>query len=135
MEMQEEIEQFTRAALNGFADLLEGADGVYKYVSNSHLAEMGLVGYMLFGKKGIALAAMVDWVNTKMAEDLANNWDYLNPSQITGGTTNNASTGGYQLGDFNNAQGPANFQEWAEQISAPFLLIRRSRSLLWLMSI
>ena len=79
---------------------------------------MGLVGYLLLGKKGLAVVALVDWANRKMAEDLAQNWDFLNKSEVTGRITD-SNLGGYQLGAFNNAQNFQSFDEWAKSIGNP----------------
>ena len=52
---QQQIEQFTKAALLGFADVLDAADKGLSYIDdNPYLTEAGIVGYMLFGKRGIA---------------------------------------------------------------------------------
>ena len=109
---EEQIEAFTRAAMNGFADVLDAAGSVYSFVDRNNLGAMGLVGYLLFGRAGVAAVAMVGWANELLGKDLAQNWDYLNPSGITGGVSNGPS--GYQLGDFNSSNGNQAFLEWAK---------------------
>jgi hypothetical protein len=62
-----QVEAFTHSALNGFADILEGADKALGYLDSSpYLTEAGIIGYMLFGKKGLAAVlagqALVDGI-------------------------------------------------------------------------
>ena len=107
---KDQIKVFVSDATNGLADFMEGVDRSYSWLQSSHLAEMGLVGYVMFGKKGLALAGMVDWANTNMAKDLAQNWDYLNTSDVTGKITDK-DLKGYQLGDFNRSGGNLDYLE------------------------
>ena len=86
----QQIEQFTKAALLGFADILDAADKGLSYVDdNPYLTEAGIVGYMLFGKKGIAAVlagqALIEGIGSA-AENIA--MGYAGPSGITGGNGN-----------------------------------------------
>ena len=106
---EQQIQQFTRATINGFADLLEGVDAVTSTISKMpYLAEMGLVGYMLFGKKGLAVAAAGSWYMDSLGKEIGRAWEEFNPSQVVpgsggfGGDFNVNPLPGYQLGDFND---------------------------------
>ena len=109
-----EIEAFTRTTMHSLAGVLEVADEVYSFIERNNLGETGLVGYLLFGKAGVALAGMVAWANEGLGKDLAQNWDFLNNSNVTGGMSNGPS--GYQLGDFNRSNGNQAFLEWAKGV-------------------
>ncbi len=56
---EEQIKKFTHAALNGMADVAEGADKLVSYIqANPIIAEVGILGFLLLGKRGkIALLA------------------------------------------------------------------------------
>ena len=107
-----QIEQWTKSALNGFADLASGIGRVYEYVSgNQFLAWGGILGYMLFGAKGVALVALIDQVNAAFGRDVAKIWENLTPSGITGGQAGGME--GYRLGLFNESGGS---RAYAEQL-------------------
>lgn len=111
---KDQIANFTKSIMLSVANFLEGVDSVYRYISgNSHLATMGLIGYAFFGKTGVGVAVLIDQVNTAAARNMAEIWESLNPSGITGAGA--AALPSYQLGDFNRAN-PAEFGTWAENV-------------------
>ena len=106
---KQQVQDFTKMVISSFADLIDGVDTAANYVSNNpFLAEAGLVGYMIFGKRGIALAGAVDWATNKIGAAAASVWEAFNPSQINSGVGGFGGTNGseigkaYALGDFNN---------------------------------
>ena len=55
---EEQITQFVQSALGGLADIVEGSQKVVDFLDqNPFLAEAGIIGYLLFGKKGVAAVA------------------------------------------------------------------------------
>lgn len=100
-----QIAEWTQGVISGFAGFLDMASSVYDYISgNKFLQWGGLIGFALFGKLGIGAVALIDKVNTMMAQDVAGIWEKLNPG-IAGGQ--NLMPAGhrfrenYQLGDLN----------------------------------
>ena len=54
------VNSLVNSALDGFADLLEGAAGVIEFVENNEdIAGMGVLGFIVFGKKGLLIGAAV----------------------------------------------------------------------------
>lgn len=125
-----DIERFTQAAINGFADILESTDQVLKTLNSlPYLTELGLVGYILFGKKGVAGAAAGSFAIDALAKKFEEAFQRFQPGvlgapggQFTGPNPfANPYTRGYQLGDFNaglmGEQG-AGFRAWRDEIRA-----------------
>ena len=118
---EDQIRSFTHTAMNSFAGFLEAVQDAYNYVrGNEFLHASGVVGYLMFGRWGIGMALAIDKVNSMAASDLAQNWDYIFQSQITGGTTNNADLGDYQLGDFNRSGGDKDYLELLREMEEKY---------------
>ena len=101
---KDKIQEWTQGVIRGFADFLDIGAKVYNYIAgNDFLQWGGLIGFALFGKLGVGMVALIDRVNSNMAADLAKNWNYLNPSSITGREGSGFAVGApnYKLGDFN----------------------------------
>lgn len=99
------IQDWTRGVISGFADFLNLGARIYDYIAgNEFLQYGGIIGFALFGKLGVGVVALIDKVNSMMAADLAKNWGFLNPSNITGREGSGFATGNpaYKLGDFNS---------------------------------
>lgn len=95
-----------------FNDIESAATSAYNTINGMpHLAEMGLIGYMLFGKRGLALAAGVSFLSGKLGNDIGRAWEEFNPSQVVAGSGGFTGQPGfnpmpdYQLGDFNRSNG------------------------------
>jgi hypothetical protein len=72
-DMQSGVQDAANAAIDAFASVLEGAAGLIGIVEeNPDLAKFGLIGYMLWGKKGLLMGAAIggifDSVKEKMVE-------------------------------------------------------------------
>ena len=81
----EDIEKFTREGMSGFADILEGVDATVQYISdNQLLREYGLLGYIIFGKKGLAgLVAAQEFMDGVAQATLNVGERVMGPSGIT----------------------------------------------------
>lgn len=56
---KEKIQEFVKESLLGFADIVDATASVTEYIEERpYLLETGLMGYILFGKKGVALIAL-----------------------------------------------------------------------------
>lgn len=101
---RKQIEDFTKSTLNSFAGVLDKAQSIFNYISgNEFLQYGGIIGFMLFGRLGVGVIALIDQVNSAMARDVAGIWENLTPSGVTGGA-GTVDPGTYQLGDFNESQ-------------------------------
>jgi hypothetical protein len=110
-----------------FDEAKSGAMAAYDTINGMpHLAEMGLIGFALFGKKGLALAAGVSFLSGKLGEDIGKAWEEWNPSQVvagSGGFTGNAGVNpmpGYQLGDLNRSNGRLHYLDLLKDIESRY---------------
>lgn len=110
-----------------FDEAKNAAMSAYDTISNMpHVAEMGLIGYALFGKKGIALAAGVSWLSGKLGEDIGKAWEEFNPSQVVPGSGGFGGEFGanpmpdYRPGDFNRSNGNLDYLNVLKDIEARY---------------
>ena len=70
-DMQSGVQDAADAAIEAFADVLDGAAGLIGFIEqNQDVAKFGVMGYLLFGKKGAVLGAAIggtfDFVKEQM---------------------------------------------------------------------
>ncbi|MBT8046397.1 MAG: hypothetical protein KJN67_04450 [Pontiella sp.] len=97
------IKEWTGDIMRGFADLIESTQGLYNYISgNKFLAYGGIVGYLLYGRTGLAIVAGLDFGTHWMGKAWEKGYYQSTPSDITGRQDLSDYDGnGYQLGDLN----------------------------------